>query len=59
MGWEVSQTGYRGDIKIIEQTVSEALDHWQQLAQQMLELHQQDAEHCSVRIETLINDSHR
>jgi hypothetical protein len=48
----------KNDIKIIERTVTAALDHWQQLAQQMLELHQQDAEHCSVRIEALVNDSH-
>ena len=48
-----------GDIKIIEQTVDEALDHWQTLAQQMLELHQQDAEHCSAKIEALVKCSHR
>ncbi len=46
------------DIKIIEKTVATAVDHWQNIAQQMLALHRQDAGHCSVTIETLVNDNH-
>jgi len=42
----------------IQQTVSAAVDHWQNLASQMLALHQNDAGQCSVRIEALINDNH-
>ena len=47
------------DIKSIEQTVNASLDHWQNIAGQMLALHQQDAQQCSVRIEALVNDNHR
>ena len=46
------------DINTIEQIVATSLDHWQNIAKQMLALHQQDAEQCSVRIEDLIKDSH-
>lgn len=46
------------DIKTIEQTVTTALDHWKNISEQMLALHQQDAKHCSVKIESLINDNH-
>jgi len=47
------------DIKSIEQTISTSLDHWKNIAEQMLALHQQDAEQCSVRIEALVNNNHR
>jgi len=46
------------DIEAIEKILSSSLDHWHNLSQQMLALHQQDAEQCSVRIEALVNDSH-
>jgi hypothetical protein len=46
------------DIDIIEQTVNTALGHWKSIAEQMLALHQQNAEHCSVRIEALVNNNH-
>ena len=42
----------------IERTVATALGHWQDIAQQMLALHQQDAEHCSVTIEALVKNNH-
>ncbi len=46
------------NIKIIEQTVAAAVDHWKNIALQMLALHQHDAQQCNVRIEALINRSH-
>ncbi|MFV9615909.1 MAG: Sfum_1244 family protein [Gammaproteobacteria bacterium] len=46
------------NINTIEQTVATSLDHWKNIAEQMLALHQQDAERCSVRIETLVKNSH-
>ncbi|MDT8281931.1 MAG: hypothetical protein RQ982_03870 [Gammaproteobacteria bacterium] len=45
------------DIKTIERTVTTALDHWKNISEQMLALHQQDANLCSVRIETLVNNN--
>jgi hypothetical protein len=45
-------------IASIEKTVTTALGHWQDIAQQMLALHQQDAEHCSVTIEALVKNNH-
>lgn len=45
-------------IASIEKTVAMALDHWQDITQQMLVLHQQDAEHCSVKIEALVKNNH-
>ena len=45
-------------IEIIEQTVNETHGHWQQLAQQMLALHQQDGQRCSGKIEALVKASH-
>ena len=42
------------NIKVIEKIIASSLDHWQNIAQQMLALHQKDAEHCSVRIEDLV-----
>ena len=45
-------------IKTIEETVDRAVDHWRNIANDMLALHQQDAEHCSVSIESLVNRSH-
>ena len=46
------------NITPIAQAVANAHDHWQQLAHQMLALHQQDTELCSVKIEALIKDNH-
>ena len=46
------------DIKPIKQTVAKALDHWRSIAEQMLALHQQDADVCHARIENLVNNSH-
>lgn len=46
------------DIKAIENIVTQALDHWKNIAVQMLALHQQDADQCSVRIEALVDNSH-
>ena len=46
------------NIKTIEKTVATAVDHWQNISQQMLVLHQQDEKHCSVRIEDLVNNNH-
>ena len=45
------------NIGVIEQTVAKALDHWADVARQMLALHQQDAERCSVKIEALVDNS--
>ena len=46
------------NINVIAQTVVKSLEHWQNIAEQMLALHQQDAGQCSVRIEALVNSSH-
>lgn len=46
------------NITAIEQTVDKALQHWRDIAEQMLALHQQDAEQCSVNIETLVKNNH-
>lgn len=46
------------DINTIKETVTTSLDHWQNIAEQMLALHQQDAKHCSAKIETLVNENH-
>jgi Family of unknown function (DUF6866) C-terminal domain/Family of unknown function (DUF6866) N-terminal domain len=46
------------NINTIKQTVATSVDHWQDIALQILALHQHDAKQCSVRIETLINGSH-
>jgi len=46
------------NINAIQQTATASVDHWQSLALQMLALHQQDAKQCSVRMETLVNNSH-
>ena len=46
------------DITTIAAIVSTSLDHWQNIAEQMLALHQQDAECCSDRIENLVKDNH-
>ena len=42
----------------IEKTVTAAVDHWQNVAREMLALHQQDTEHCSDTIEALVNNNH-
>jgi len=41
-------------ISTIEQTVAASVKHWQNIAQQILVLHQQNAEQCSVKIENLV-----
>jgi len=46
------------DIYAIERTVTSSLGHWQSIAKQMLALHQQDSDQCSVKIELLVNSSH-
>ena len=46
------------NINTIEQTVTTSVDHWQNISQQMLALHQQYTKQCSVRIEALVNDNH-
>ncbi len=46
------------NIKAIEQIVATSLDHWKNIAEQILVLHQSDGKQCSVRIEELINGSH-
>jgi hypothetical protein len=46
------------NIKSIEQTVTQASDHWQNIAQKMLELHRQDTKRCSVTIEALIDNNY-
>jgi len=45
--------------RAIEQTITHAVNHWRDIAQQMLALHQQDKQQCSGRIETLVNNNHR
>jgi len=42
------------NVKVIEQIIASSLDHWQNIAQQIITLHRQDAEQCSVHIEALI-----
>jgi len=46
------------NINSIKQTVSASVDHWQNMALQMLALHQNNTEQCSVRIENLIDSNH-
>jgi hypothetical protein len=46
------------NIDTIEQTINQAVDHWRDIARQMLALHQQDQLHCSDRIEALVKDNH-
>lgn len=46
------------NINTISDIVSHALEHWQDISQQMLALHQKDREQCSVRIEALVDRSH-
>ena len=46
------------NIAGIEKTISKAVNHWSDMAQQMLVLHQQNAEQCSKNIEALINHNH-
>ncbi len=47
------------EISVIEEIVTSSLGRWKSIAEQMLALHQKDADQCSVRIESLINrDKH-
>ncbi len=43
-------------INSIDKTVATSVNHWKNIAEQMLALHQQDARQCSVRIESLVNN---
>jgi hypothetical protein len=45
------------NIDTIAATVNEALDHWKQLSQEMLAIHQADCNECNVRIEALVDNS--
>ncbi len=45
-------------ISSIERIVSSSLNHWQNIAEQMLALHQQGADRCSVKIEALVKQHH-
>ena len=45
-------------ISTIDKIVTAAVDHWQNIAKEMLALHQQDTEHCSDTIEALVNNNH-
>jgi len=46
------------NIGTIEKTVGASLQHWENMAMQMLVLHQQDKKQCSVSIESLVNNNH-
>ncbi len=46
------------NINAIEKTISHAVNHWRDIAEQMLVLHQQDKQQCSDRIETLVDNNH-
>jgi len=46
------------NINTIEKTVTSSVDHWQNIAEQMLALHQEDTKRCSVTIESLVNNNH-
>ena len=56
--WCASKDKKSRNISIIEQTAADAVKQWKKIAQQMLALHQQDAEQCSVRIEALVKENH-
>ena len=45
-------------ISGIEKTVTKAVDHWKNISQQMLELHQHNAKNCCSEIESLVNRNH-
>lgn len=46
-----------GNVQAIEKTVSESLNHWRGLAQQMIELHRQDKQQCARAIEALVDEN--
>lgn len=46
------------DIDDMKDTIASSLNHWRDLAQQMLDLHQRYPDACSDRIETLVNENH-
>jgi len=46
------------NISTIEKTVSAAVNHWKEIAQCMLALHQQNNKHCSTNIEKLVENNH-
>jgi hypothetical protein len=45
------------NIDTIAATANQALDHWKQLSQNMLVLHQADQTSCSAKIEALVESS--
>ncbi len=46
------------NIDTIENTINNAVNHWQNMAKQMLTLHQKNAKQCSHEIELLVNQNH-
>lgn len=46
------------DSGVLETTIERAREHWQQMSQDMLALHQQNAGECSARIEALVESGH-
>jgi len=46
------------NIKPIENTINKAVDHWHNIASNMLQLHQQHANQCSIDIEKLVDNNH-
>jgi len=46
------------NIKTIENTINKAVNHWHVIAKDILQLHQQDADQCSINIENMVNNSH-
>ncbi len=46
------------NIDTIEKTSKNAVNHWQNMAMQMLTLHQKNAKQCSHEIELLVNQNH-
>ena len=45
-------------ISTIENTVTNALNHWQTISQQILSLHQHNAKQCADEIELLVSRNH-
>lgn len=46
-----------GDVKAIEKTVNDTLNHWRDMAQRMIELHRQDKQQCAGAIEALVDNN--
>lgn len=45
-------------LSSIEKTITASHDHWKNIAKQIISLHHQDAKHCNVTIEALVNNNH-